>query len=241
MNTKLSVVFALVNSVAILVAVPNIASAASITHEASFPTGGGFADTDFKANFFLPKFNSSLGTLEKVIVMLTGSVKGKAEYENRSASSSAITLNLTANIKLKETANEQELAFVKPLVDVELTAPAFDGIRDFSGTSGGVFEGSATKMDTKTYDFVDILTLFTGSGDIGLTLDAEANSIIQGSGKISSELDTFAGGNVKIIYEYLEKEDDVDPMVPEPLTMLGAGTALGFGGFFKRKLAQKKK
>ncbi|WP_013322635.1 PEP-CTERM sorting domain-containing protein [Gloeothece verrucosa] len=27
--------------------------------------------------------------------------------------------------------------------------------------------------------------------------------------------------------------------VPEPLTMLGAGAALGFGGFFKRKLANK--
>lgn len=29
--------------------------------------------------------------------------------------------------------------------------------------------------------------------------------------------------------------------VPEPLTMLGAGTALGFGSFFKRKLAKDKK
>lgn len=34
---------------------------------------------------------------------------------------------------------------------------------------------------------------------------------------------------------------DVDDAaaVPEPLTMLGAGTALGFGTFFKRKLAKK--
>ena len=27
--------------------------------------------------------------------------------------------------------------------------------------------------------------------------------------------------------------------VPEPLTILGAGTAIGFGAFFKRKLAKK--
>lgn len=29
--------------------------------------------------------------------------------------------------------------------------------------------------------------------------------------------------------------------VPEPITLLGAGTALGFGTFFKRKLGQKRK
>jgi hypothetical protein len=33
----------------------------------------------------------------------------------------------------------------------------------------------------------------------------------------------------------------VEKPVPEPLTMLGAGTALGFGGLFKRKLAKDKK
>ncbi len=29
--------------------------------------------------------------------------------------------------------------------------------------------------------------------------------------------------------------------VPEPLTILGAGTAISFGGFFKRKLSQGQK
>ncbi|HAC65523.1 MAG TPA: hypothetical protein DCF68_18830 [Cyanothece sp. UBA12306] len=35
--------------------------------------------------------------------------------------------------------------------------------------------------------------------------------------------------------------DDNIGTVPEPLTILGAGAALGFGGFFKRKLAKSKK
>lgn len=39
--------------------------------------------------------------------------------------------------------------------------------------------------------------------------------------------------------DYLLKKIKVD-VVPEPLTILGAGTALGFGGFFKKKLASKK-
>ena len=33
---------------------------------------------------------------------------------------------------------------------------------------------------------------------------------------------------------------DTDRVVPEPLTILGAGTAAGFGAFFKRKLNKKK-
>ncbi|MDJ0601980.1 MAG: LEVG family PEP-CTERM protein [Crocosphaera sp.] len=37
-------------------------------------------------------------------------------------------------------------------------------------------------------------------------------------------------------------DNNVDPTaVPEPLTMLGAGAAVGFGGFFKRKLAKSSK
>ncbi|MDJ0601561.1 MAG: PEP-CTERM sorting domain-containing protein [Crocosphaera sp.] len=33
----------------------------------------------------------------------------------------------------------------------------------------------------------------------------------------------------------------VSQPVPEPLTILGAGTAIAFGGAFKRKLAKKNK
>ena len=39
--------------------------------------------------------------------------------------------------------------------------------------------------------------------------------------------------------DYLVKYVEVSA-VPEPLTILGAGTALGFGGFFKKKLASQK-
>ncbi|WP_438357543.1 PEP-CTERM sorting domain-containing protein [Aphanothece sacrum] len=38
----------------------------------------------------------------------------------------------------------------------------------------------------------------------------------------------------------VEKPDD-GGVVPEPLTMLGAGAAVAFGGAFKRKLGQAKK
>ncbi|ACB53955.1 hypothetical protein cce_4607 [Crocosphaera subtropica ATCC 51142] len=37
-------------------------------------------------------------------------------------------------------------------------------------------------------------------------------------------------------------DNNIDPTaVPEPLTILGAGTAMGFGGFFKKKLAKSSK
>ncbi len=35
--------------------------------------------------------------------------------------------------------------------------------------------------------------------------------------------------------------NEVFEAVPEPLTLLGAGTALGFGTFFKRELSKKQK
>ncbi len=53
--------------------------------------------------------------------------------------------------------------------------------------------------------------------------------------------DTFFGTGDGVNFQIVNQVDvgSGNPTaVPEPLTMLGAGAAIGFGGFFKRKLAK---
>ena len=56
--------------------------------------------------------------------------------------------------------------------------------------------------------------------------------------------DTFFGTGDGVNFQIINQVDlgTGDPTaVPEPLTILGAGAAMGFGGFFKRKLAKSSK
>ena len=76
------------------------------------------------------------------------------------------------------------------------------------------------------------------SGDIagGNILDTGIGTVTIANAPFGTQIDfTVTEGND----DYLLKKVKVD-VVPEPLTILGAGTALGFGGLFKKKLASKK-
>ncbi|MGK7961376.1 PEP-CTERM sorting domain-containing protein [Crocosphaera sp.] len=234
MSIKLPVRLALATAVSTMVAMPTVASAASISYSADIPTGGGTQFTNFDEDFFLTKFDPSLGTLLSVNVMLTGTVEGSAAAESRDAAPSTVTLDLSAGLTLTETTTGQELAFVQPLVKAVEDFTAFDGTIDFGGTSGATHTGlTATEMDSQTYMAPAILALFTGPGDIQLNLDAMGMSTASGAGNLITEFSTLAGASAKVTYEY-------EP-VPEPLTILGAGAAISFGAGFKRKLGKNNK
>ena len=80
--------------------------------------------------------------------------------------------------------------------------------------------------------FSDVFTAQRDTpGFFGVIFDAPVSSLT-----ILKEADT---GFVQIGIDNLRT--GVPAAVPEPLTILGAGTALGFGTFFKRKVAKKAK
>lgn len=234
MSIKLPVRLALATAVSTMVAMPTVASAASVMYSADIPTGGGTQFTNFDTDFFLPKFDPSLGTLLSVNVMLTGTVEGSVRAESLDAAPSTVTLNLSAGLTLTETTTGQELAFVQPLAEAVEDFTAFDGTIDFGGTSGVTYDNlNADEMDSQTYIDAATLALFTGPGDVELNLDAMGMSSGSGAGNLITQFSTLAGASAKVTYEY-------EP-VPEPLTILGAGAAVSFGAAFKRKLGKNNK
>lgn len=111
--------------------------------------------------------------------------------------------------------------------DLEVTAILAGGAGNTTPTLGGTFLitrnlWTSTGIVTTRIDTTEIANS-QELGTYGLMYDSQIVGL-----RLTSR-DGFNGPDYKV----------VGAAVPEPLTMLGAGTALGFGTFFKRKLAKK--
>ncbi|MEA5511738.1 PEP-CTERM sorting domain-containing protein [Crocosphaera sp. UHCC 0190] len=117
----------------------------------------------------------------------------------------------------------------------------------FLGNAGDLnnyptFDGDVTKIfDLGSGNSVSMTDLNSGSGRYDYVVGIK-DSLFTGPNEyvyLYSEF-TNAGGGFE---EWLHREAEQPPVgtVPEPLTILGAGAAVAFGGGFKRKLAQAKK
>ena len=109
-----------------------------------------------------------------------------------------------------------------PVVNNSDAATAFDGTIDFAGTSGKAYEnlsGTDTASDNTT-DSGD-LALFTAMSlgeTISLPVTAVGSSSGSGAGNLLLLFNTFAGADIKVMYEY--------ELIPAP----GALALLGLGG-----------
>ncbi|MEA5510515.1 PEP-CTERM sorting domain-containing protein [Crocosphaera sp. UHCC 0190] len=97
----------------------------------------------------------------------------------------------------------------------------------------GSLSGSAYLFDVTTGTFLQKLTAPDGAGSdfFGSSVSLSGNTALVGS-----SYDDDNGSSSGSAYLFTTSQP-----VPEPLTILGAGTAIGFGASFKRKLAKKNK
>lgn len=189
----------------------------TISYDATFT----MARTNWSANLVIPKFDPALGNLVRVSWTLNGDVTGSASFESLDASDATITTSLAATITMFRPDNSV-LDVVIPVVNNSDAATAFDGTIDFAGTSGKAYEnlsGTDTASDNTT-DSGD-LALFTAMSlgeTISLPVTAVGSSSGSGAGNLLLLFNTFAGADIKVMYEY--------ELIPAP----GALALLGLGG-----------
>lgn len=208
-----------------------IAQAATISYDSSLPA----QLTDFDSILSIPKFDSSLGTLDSVLLTLTGNVEGALGLENRGPSVANITANLSSSISLRRPDDNSDLLVTLPAAMFNYTLPGYDGAFDFDGTSGLTEDDlSASDEDSATYTDAADLALFLGAGTLDLPVFAVGTSSATGPGNVAQFFDTFAGASINVTYNYTENTTSV----PEPGMTLGM-LALGGGMMAKRKLKNK--
>lgn len=181
----------------------------------------------------LQKFNPSLGQLQDVTLTLTAGLQGLARAE-ATGTGGPITLMLKANITLGS--GDQTWLTATPTVVRSFVATDFDGKRDYAGTSGQTFrELTATDIQQDSFSSAPLLALFSGTGQIALTLTSTDVSRTDSSGNVSQLLlaDPWASASVR--YTYLANPPVQGPPltapVPEPGTWALLLAGLGMVGW----------
>jgi len=196
------------------------AEGAVISHTDSVP----LAITDWSGSISVPKFDSSLGTLNSVTCKLSGQVEGSAKFESLDSDPATVTMNLSAIMRLNRP-DSTTLVITIPIADTSDNVDEFDGTVDYAGGSGRTFSGlSASLTESATYSSAADLALFTGVGSITLPVMADGASTGSGAGNLVLQFATSASAGVEVIYNYT---------VPEPGTL--ALLSLGTLGMIRRR------
>jgi hypothetical protein len=133
------------------------------------------------------------------------------------------------------TVNNGEDTVAKPIsVAFDFTAPPPPFGGDATGSTNGVRSGIFGFVQNGEVTWNNPLILNYGEGGSG-KLKIELTNTIFNKGVFGLNEGEQYGGTVQVKFT-----NHTSP-VPEPLTLLGSGIALGFGGYMKRKLDQSKK
>jgi len=205
-----------IKALAVVAVVAMSAVSAAQADTIMFSDNVALQSTNFMTSVTLPKFDPSLGTLDKVTLKLAGHVEGMAQFESLDADPATVDMELAAEIKLQRP-DLSTLVITLPLVMTTDNVTAFDGMIDFGGTSGKSYPLlTADDMNSvMTMSMMD-LALFTGPGNIMLPVMATGASTGSGAGNLLLQFSTSASANVMVTYDYT---------VPEPATagLLGLG------------------
>jgi SdrD B-like domain len=170
----------------------------TVTKTVTFPA----TQTNFNLSGVLDQFDPSLGQLQSVEIQHSGSITSEIKVENLSTDS---TSQITGNVA-------GTLNFVAPGVNDNLTisgsagsfnAGVYDGITDFSGTSGTSF-GQKTANGSNTIMVTDpsALAAFTGTGTVNVSENANATSNATGGGNLEVNVASTAQATITVTYHY---------------------------------------
>ena len=191
---------------------------------ANYASGtGGFFD--------LPQFDSSLGSLQSVVITVTGlSLGGHVWVDNEWSAGGKIQLQLGVNIVLT-TPDFMEM-YLSPMQSTSLTTLGADsdGESDFAGTDS--FQLNGTSASTEQSDHPVNLDSFIGGGLMTYSFWGEGFQLsmplspLDVAGRVDEDTSLPSYGlSAQISYEYLARGDG-DGNIPEPGT-LGMGLVLG--------------
>lgn len=211
--------------------------------------------TNWTKNLSFNLFDTRLGTLDNVRLVLNGTVMGTGSLRNNNSTAvTRGTYSLSALISLS-TNTGAALTSVQPIYSdafntLATSNPASNriaanstrwygsNIQTLSNSSPApaLSPLSRTLNSTQNYSSGNpLLSYFSRSG--GGTGSIVANALgqsrwINGPSNTAASFSTSASATYTLTYTYTA--------VPEPMTILGAGTAVALGAAFKRRKDQKK-
>lgn len=168
---------------------------------------------NFSVGFSVPKFDSSLGTLNKIEFQLTGSYTGASRTENLSPV--PVTITLDNRVRFQQGISGGPILFDEYILTQNIfNAQGWDGSfpPDWSGPSGREFIFNDERIQTFILEKSDMasLSLFTGLGSVGIpvTVKDASTTSISGSNIVASQFENLKSVYSLVRYHYAP--------VPEP-------------------------
>ncbi|RIK37536.1 MAG: hypothetical protein DCC55_23945 [Chloroflexi bacterium] len=157
--------------------------------------------TDFVSPVAVPKFNTQLGALQRVEISFSSRLEGSVRFESLDASETLVTTEMAGWLELIGP-DGVTLASANPRTSRSILLAPFDGALDYSGLSGGVFPQlvAADLAETTVLDTPEELALFSGPGQIQMTVKASGSVSGQGGGNLSLVYDTAASATITVKY-----------------------------------------
>lgn len=194
-----------------------VARGDAIMHVAAIPV----QTTNWNKSVSIPKFDATLGILNRIVLKLDGGVEGTSRFESRDAATTLVTTMLSASVRLKRP-DLSDLVVSTPAATTMDKVSSWDGVDDFGGASGRTHSGlSANDLEVAEllapFSPADAAIFVGGAMDtVSLPVQAIGTSSGSGAGNLLMLFNTQASANIMVIYEYT---------VPEPAT----GAILGMG------------
>ena len=194
------------------------AQAASLSYDDFFAA----STTDWDHIVTFPKFSIPGATLNSVSFFIEGTLWSNTKIESLDKAPSLVSALCTGSLILSRPDQSPLASALSSVVCLPHPLAAFDGVLDFTGTSGKDFGTQAcyTSSSYMSASAAD-LALFNGAGSIMLPLSTKAVATVSGAGNVVSQINTKADAHVQIVYNF-----QPTPPVPEPGTVslfVGAG------------------
>ncbi len=193
----------------------------TLTYSQSFkPRKPGWSST-----FRAPQFDPTLGTLESVVISLTGRTEGVAAFENLGESPADVQIRYTAEFQLVQ--DSSPILVASPTLELSDVVSAFDGVLNYTGDSGRTYKDIAADATSDTTFILgrDDLTSYIGTGLLSIRLltggfigQPQSSGALNASDDLELYINQRLSATVDLTYEYTA--------VPEP----GLATLVGLGG-----------
>jgi hypothetical protein len=149
------------------------------------------------------KFDSSLGKLSSVEIILHGTGQLTQQFENRANSRNSARIRQTIVLSLTMPGAKNPLLSATQTEKHQYKEGPYDGTTDFGGPSGETSVYGVTASDDQVLKSRKDLTMFTGSDLVEMLLSSDSRFHISSGKNASFAIDAMTGADISITYNYI--------------------------------------
>ena len=199
--------------VAVLMVLGAVAAQAdsNVTYTSTITQSG----STWSANFIIPKWDASWGTLTEIDWSIAGTITGDIGFENQDNVARNVSSQISAQFTITRypdgTNGSKTATAIESFSD--LNVPAFDGVINYGGTSGKTYLNLSTTSVAVTdstnlfpwnVEKPTIFTYYTGTGNVLVPATGLGTSTANGPASVSFHADTASSATLGVTYHWDE-------------------------------------